>query len=175
MAAQASNADKTIIVGKVSGVYGVKGWVKLFSWTQPKENIADYNPLLLEVKPGQWEAKAVRSAKPHGRTIVAQFEEIDDRNQAEAWVGKRLAINPDQLPDLEEGWYWSELIGLTVISENGQEFGVVSEMQETGANDVLVVGKGADAVLIPFVTGPIVKQVDLDAGTILVDWDAEYL
>ena len=169
------STEKPIIVGEVSGVYGVKGWVKLFSWTQPKENIASFSPLWLEVKPGQWEAKKVTAAKPHGKTIVACFEDIQDRDQAASWIGKRLAIEKDQLPELEEGWYWSDLIGLRVISTEDQTFGVVTAMQETGANDVLVIGKGEGAVLIPFVTGPIVKQVNLDAGTIVVDWDPEFL
>jgi 16S rRNA processing protein RimM len=167
--------DKPIIVGKVSGVHGVKGWIKLFSWTQPRDNIVSYDPLWIELKPGQWQAQKVLQARPQGRTIVAQFEGLDDRDQAAGLIGKRVAIKPEQLPELEEGWYWSELIGLQVVNQAGVELGTVASMQETGANDVLVIGQGAEAVLIPFVTGPIVKQVDVDAGTILVDWDPEYL
>lgn len=167
--------DKPIIVGKISAVHGVKGWVKLFSWTQPKENIASYNPLLIEKTAGQWQAVRVITARPQGRTIVAQLEGLDTREAAEAFIGKRLAIQPDQLPKLDDGWYWSELIGLTVETQEGKVFGAVTAMQETGANDVLVIGQGSEEVLIPFVIGPIVKQVDTDAGKILVDWDPEYL
>lgn len=167
-------SDKPIIVGKISGVYGVKGWVKIYSWTQPRENVASYNPLLLEQKNG-WKAISVKAARPQGRTVVAQLEGVDDRDQAAALIGKQLAIEPSQLPDLEDGWYWSQLIGLTVITEAGVTLGTVTSMQETAANDVLILGQGDDAVLVPFVTGPIVKKVDLDAGHILVDWDPEYL
>lgn len=167
-------SDKPIIVGKISGVYGVKGWVKIYSWTQPRENVASYNPLLLEQRNG-WKAISVKAARPQGRTIVAQLEGVDDRDQAAALVGKQLAIKSSQLPDLEEGWYWSQLIGLKVVTEAGIALGTVTSMQETAANDVLVLGEGDDALLVPFVTGPIVKNVDLDAGQILVDWDPEYL
>lgn len=170
----ASN-DQPIIVGKISGVHGVRGWVKLFSWTQPRENIANYNPLWVEVAPNQWQAHKALAIKPQGRTIVAQFEGLTDRDAATALIGKRVAIKAEQLPALEEGWYWSQLIGLTVLNTEGDTLGTVTEMQETGANDVMVLGQGAEAVLIPFVTGPIVKQVDIEAGTVLVDWNPEYL
>ncbi|MDD9893346.1 MAG: ribosome maturation factor RimM [Gammaproteobacteria bacterium] len=169
------HSDKPIIVGKISGVHGVKGWVKVFSWTQPKENIASYNPLWLEERSGHWRALNVLAIKPQGRTIVAQFEGLDDRDKAAELIGKQLGVQADQLPDLDEGWYWSQLIGLEVMTTDEQSLGTVTEMQETGANDVMIIGKGADAVLIPFVTGPIVKQVDIEAGTILVDWNPEYL
>ena len=167
-------SDKPIIVGKVSGVHGVRGWIKVFSWTQPRENIANYNPLLLEQKDG-WKAIQVKAARSQGRTIVAHLEGIDDRDLAATLIGKKLAIQPSQLPALEEGWYWSQLIGLTVVTEAGVTLGEVTSMQETAANDVLVLGEGDDALLVPFVTGPIVKKVDVEAGQILVDWDPEYL
>lgn len=169
------HSDEKVIVGKVSGVHGVKGWVKLFSWTQPKENITAYNPLWLEDRSGHWRVLNVLEAKPQGRTIVAKFEDLDDRDEAALLIGKHVAIQADQLPILEEGWYWSELIGLEVVSTKGQSLGVVTDMQETGANDVMVLGEGVNELLVPFVTGPIVKEVNVSAGRIQVDWDPEFL
>jgi len=89
--------------------------------------------------------------------------------------GQEIAVRREQLPAAEEGeYYWVDLVGLRVETLDGSELGRVDHLMATGANDVLVV-EGERQRLIPFVTGHIVKDVDLDAGVIRVDWQADYL
>jgi len=166
------SAANPILVGKLSGVYGVKGWVKVFSYTQPKENILGYKDWLLQANE-QWTATKVVAGKVHGKGIIARLEGCDDRDQAAALTGIEIGVRPEQLAQLPENeFYWAELIGLEVVTEDGLAFGKVVKLMETGANDVLVT---ATDCMIPFARPEIVKAVDLDKGEILVDWVNEYI
>ncbi len=169
-------------VGKISGVFGVKGWVKVFSETEPRENILSYSPWLIEVNK-QWQPVKLLNGKKHGKAVIAQLEGVDDRNQAEALQGVRIAIMASQLPETAENeFYWRDLKGLQVVNPAGYEFGKVVDILETGANDVLVVrskvkeqnGKHKE-FLIPYIWQQVILQVDLDAGMLQVDWEPEYL
>lgn len=162
-----------LILGKVSGVYGVKGWVKLFSYTDPREGILDYKHCFLKIK-GQWQATELMQGRKQGKGVVARIEGCDDRDQAYMLIGTEIAITNDQLAELAENeYYWKDLIGLKVINQDGIELGVVSSLMETGANDVLVV-KGERERLIPFTQGATVQQVNLDQKLITVDWDPDF-
>jgi 16S rRNA processing protein RimM len=162
-----------VILGKIAGVYGVRGWVKVISETKPKENIFDYIPWQIKLN-GEWCTVEVIQGKSHGKGLVAQLESYDDRDQARQLVGAEIAIFKHQLPQAEEGeYYWADLIGLNVITLDGKTLGKVDHLLETGANDVLVV-KGEREHLIPFVQGQFILQVDLEAGLIRVDWDPEF-
>ncbi|KUJ72743.1 ribosome maturation factor RimM [Thiomicrospira sp. WB1] len=172
-----AQTDSTpLVIGRIHGIYGVKGWVKVFSHTDPRENILRYTPWLVQVE-GQWRAWPVRSQKVlnGGKTLVAHLEGIDDRDQARALMGAEIAVYPHQLPELEKGYYWCDLIGATVADAAGQTLGVISEMIETGAHDVMRVADASEqtVALIPFVEGTFVKHVDLEAGRIEVDWTDE--
>lgn len=166
-----------IVVGKLGAPYGVRGWVKLQSFTEQIDNLLDYDPWYIGLSSGPkrgWEIAAVTEAKTHGKGLVAKFKGCDDRDCAARMTGQEIAIRRDQLPPTEEGeYYWSDLEGLTVLTLDGVSLGVVDHLLETGANDVLVV-KGDRERLIPYVTGPIVKSVDLAAGTMQVDWDPDF-
>jgi len=160
-------------LGKISGVFGVKGWLKVYANTDRKEDILSYQPWYVERNKVRQPIK-IKAGKPHGKTIIALFEGIDDRNEAETWVGCDIYMPSDQLPRLRNNeYYWSDLIGLSVFSLNGDDFGTIDQMLETGANDVIVV-KGEQERLIPFVWDQVVKTVDLDAGKMIVDWDADF-
>ena len=116
----------------------------------------------------------VDSSHQLGHTLLAKLKGIDDRNQATNLLGAEIAIEPSQLESLSEGeYYWAELIGLRVLDLQGRELGVVDHLLETGAHDVLVL-QGTPEILIPFVTGPIVKTVDVEAGYLRVAWDPDY-
>jgi len=160
-------------LGKISGVFGVKGWLKIYANTDKKEDILSYKPWYVE-RNNVRQAVKIKAGKPHGKTVIAQFEGVDDRNEAERWVGCDIYMAPDQLPTLKKGeFYWSDLIGLTVTSVSGDKFGVINHMLETGANDVIVV-KGERERLIPFVMDQVVKSVDLVERQMVVDWDADF-
>jgi len=171
-------------LGEISGLHGVKGWVKVFSDTQPRENIFSYQPWRLNGSVGQSSVE-ISNWRKQGKTLVAHIVGIDDREQARELIGAVISVPKNVLPELSRGeFYWSQLVGLRIKysdSTRGEvlDLGVVSELIETGANDVLVV-KGDDASvdqterLIPWVFGQYVKDVDLVAGDIIVDWDPDF-
>lgn len=166
-------AAETLVVGKITGVYGIKGWLKVYSWTQPRENIFSY-PRLLLGNEGSWREIELEDGKVQGKNIVVKLSGCDTREQAELLKGKELQVYESDLEDLPDGeYYWRDLIGLNVTNREGQVLGVVTRLFETGANDVLVV-KGDKEHLIPWVQGQFVKEVDLEAGTMNVDWDADF-
>ena len=161
-----------ILIGELSGVYGVKGWVKVFSYTQPKENILVYKHWLLRIEK-QWKTTKVVSAKQHGKGIIGQLEGCEDRDKAASLMGVEVAISAEQLAKLPENeFYWAQLIGLQVVTTTGQALGKVVRMIETGANDVLVTDEDC---MIPFARPEIVKLVDLVESQITVDWVNEYI
>ena len=162
-----------ISVGKISGVFGVKGWVKVFSFTDPRENILTYSPWLLK-KGDESKTVAVIDGQLQGKTIVAQLDGVNDRDQAASLMGWDIFIRQDQLPKTGKNeYYWSELIGLKVETIDGIQLGVVDSLLETGANDVIIV-QGERERVIPFLQGQTIMKIDLDAGIIIVDWDPEF-
>ena len=167
------SGQQHINVGKISGVFGVKGWVKVFSFTDPRENILAYSPWLLK-KGGQAKTVNVVDGQLQGKTIVAQLAGVNDRDQAAGLMGWDVFITRDQLPKAAKGeYYWSELIGLQVETVDGVPLGVVDSLLETGANDVIII-QGERERVIPFLQGQTIIEVDLDAGKIIVDWDPEF-
>lgn len=162
-----------ISVGKISGVFGVKGWVKVFSFTDPRENILTYSPWLLK-KGDETKIVKVIDGQLQGKTIVAQLAGVNDRDQAAGLMGWDIFITRDQLPKAAKGeYYWSELIGLNVETIDGVQLGTVESLLETGANDVIIV-QGERERCLPFLKGQTIINVDLDAGKIIVDWDPEF-
>ena len=165
--------SEMIVVGKIAGVFGVKGWCKIFSHTSPRKNILQYSPWYLK-RNGEWQPVKLLNGRTQGKGIVAQLHGVTDRNAAEALRETEIAIKPAQLPVLEKDeYYWSDLIGLAVTTVEGVALGKVTEMMETGANDVLIVN-GDRERLIPFLQKDVVTEVDIEAGTLTVDWDPEF-
>jgi 16S rRNA processing protein RimM len=165
--------SRRVVVGKVTALFGVKGWVKLLSWTDPREDIVNYPSWQLKLD-GEWRDWEVAEGRPQGKTIIARLKDITDRDQAVMLVGAEIAVRRDQLPPVKPGeYYWDDLIGMEVQLIDGRSLGEVEGMMETGANDVLVV-KGERQRLIPFIRDQVVRDVDMDAGLIQVDWDADF-
>jgi len=185
--------SEKVILGRISGVYGVKGWVKVFSYTDPKEAIVDYSPWFIRAenrKPDRanqavWTEVKLKAGKRHAKTVVAKLENCNDRDQAMAYVGTEIAIDLHQLEQLKEKneFYWRDLIGLRVINQQDIELGTVKSLLETGANDVLVVVSEVDETgtkiesrerLIPWTMDIAIIKVDIEQGVITVDWDADF-
>jgi 16S rRNA processing protein RimM len=160
-----------VTVGKVAGLFGVRGWVRIYSYTRPIENILDFSPWYLRDATG-WSERHLMDGRRHGRGLVAVFEGIDDRNGAHALVGQEIAVRRSQLPPSGPGeFYWQDLVGLEVVNAVGEHLGRVDHLMETGANDVLVV-HGDRERLIPLVPAH-VRRIDPDAGRIEVDWHVD--
>ena len=176
-AGKAKTGAEMVLLGRITGAYGIKGWVKVYSYTQPMQAIADYDTWYLRPPGGEaWRPVRLKQGKRHAKTVVAQLEACDDRNQAESLAGQEIAIRAEQLPALEaeDEFYWRDLIGLRVINAEDVELGVVEGLMETGANDVLVVVTHIDGRrrerLIPWIFGQAIVAVDTGAGVIRVDW-----
>lgn len=166
--------DDTVIVGRIGKRYGVKGWVKLHSFTDPITNILNYQPWLIKDKNNNWREIATEAIKPHGEGIVAKFAEIDSPETAKAFVNIEIAVPRDQLPKLEQNeFYWHDLIGLNVVNQQNEHLGKVSQLLATGANDVLVVD-GDKEYLIPFLFDKFILDVDQTKKQITVDWDTAF-
>jgi 16S rRNA processing protein RimM len=158
-----------VLLGRIVGVFGVKGWVRIESHTRPREAIFGYSPWGLGLKTG-WERRAVLNGEARGKSLVAKIEGIEDRELARELIGTEIAVPRADLPAPEKGEiYWADLVGCSL--EN-QDFGKVTGLLETGANDVLIV-KGEKERLIPY-TDQVVKEVDLDQALIRVDWDIDF-
>lgn len=171
-------STRRVTLGRVAGVYGIKGWVKVVSFSRPAENILDYRRWWIAKGEG-FEARLLEG-RVHGRGLIAQISGVDgqallDRDAAERLVGAEIQVPRDQLPAPGKGqYYWTDLIDLQVCSEQGDVLGTVSEVTSNGAQDVLVVQDGEQERMIPFVHGAIIKSVDLAARRIVADWLPEY-
>lgn len=167
-------SKQRVIIGRVCGIYGVAGWLKVFSYTRPRENIFNFSSLMVGEQ-DKWEEAILLDGKKKGKGLILKLEGLSDRDTARQFIDKDIAVLRDTLPDLKEGeLYWCDLIGLNVVDNSGQQLGTVSEIQETGANDVLVV-EGKERQLIPMVFDRYIIDVDLERSLIVVDWDSGYL
>ncbi|MGL4475360.1 MAG: ribosome maturation factor RimM [Shewanella sp.] len=175
-----SSNQQPIVLGKIGACFGVKGWMKITSYTDSVEGIFDYSPLLL-MQQGEWREVKVVQWRLQGKAVVALLEGINTREEAQALTHSEIAIMPEQMNSLPENeFYWRELIGCTVTNTKGYNMGTVDQILETGSNDVLMVKANAkDAFgkaerLIPFVTEQFILEVDVAAKQITVDWDPDF-
>jgi len=165
--------DSMVTLGKINGVFGVKGWVKVYSYTAEQNSILSYKHWYLQ-QDGQWQKVKLLNGQRQGKGIVANIEGIVDRDQALALQGTLIGTMREALPKLpNDQFYWSDLAGLNVVTVTGQQLGKISHLFETGANDVMVV-KGDRERWLPWLINDVVKLVDLDAGTVQVDWDPDF-
>lgn len=166
-------SDDWIILGRVSGLFGVQGWVRIFSHTEPRQGIINYKPVFLN-RQGEWQSFIIEEGRAHGAGVVLKFAGYDDRDQAAMLIQSDIAIRRLQLPPPAPGeYYWADLAGLQVVTLEGVDLGTVDRVFATGANDVLVV-KGERERLLPFVKGQVVIEVDLEQGMLRVDWDPDF-
>jgi len=162
--------EQPVLLGRVTGLFGVQGWVKVFSFTRPREAILDYDSWFLS-QDGEGQRVKVVEGKQHSKTVIVRLDGVHDRDQAAALIGKDIAISRDDLPKTEAGsYYWADLEGMQVLHRDGTELGEVAYLMETGANDVLVT-KGERERLIPFIADQVILDVDLAKGIITVDWE----
>ena len=171
--AGAGERGQRVPVGRISGIYGVKGWVRVYSYTQPRENILNYSPWLL-YSGRQWRAVEVLEGRRQGAGVIARLAGCEDRDAARGLMETEIAVHRSQLASSgADEYYWVDLIGLRVVNLQGIDLGRVRGLLETGAHDVLVVNNGRER-LIPYVRDAVVTAIDLEAGCLQVDWDADW-
>jgi len=169
-----------LVLGEIGRVHGLKGWLKLISFTSPIENILDYSRFQAKVggRPQELELDEHRRLN---KALLVHFKGYDDPETARLLTGTELTIANEKLPPLERGeFYWHQLQDLRVINQHEQVFGRVSHLLETGANDVLVVKADSESIddrerLIPYLIDSVVIEIDLESQTIRVNWEADYL
>lgn len=165
--------ERRILLGRVLGAFGVRGEVKLHSFTDPIGKSLKYQPWLLVQGEIEQEVKAVRGRET-AKGLVVAFPGIDDRDAAQSLAGAEVWVPRSRLPKANPGeYYWVDLEGLKVVNREGVEFGTVAYLFDTAANDVMVVA-GERERLIPFIPEQFIVDVDFDRGRITVDWDADF-
>ena len=166
--------QRMITVGRLHGAFGVRGEVKLESFTDPLRSIARYQPwILLDARGIERACEGVR-VREGGKGLIATMPGIEDKDAADALRGTEVLVPRSALPPPAEGeFYWVDLEGLRVVNVEGTDFGIVSHLFASGANDVLV-AQGERERMIPFVQPDYIRSVDFEAGVVTVDWDADF-
>ena len=176
----ASHTDDThVVLGKLTSPHGIKGWLKVYSYTNPMDSILEY--------PEWWVRQGetlthmtVLQGSRQGKGLVVQLKGVDDRTAAEGLAQADILMPKEALPELtDDEYYWHELEGLTVFTQSGERLGQVSYLFETGANDVMVVRGDNDAIdkrerLLPFLPDDVIVEISLEDGRMVVDWDPEF-
>jgi len=175
-----SNQTDNVLLGCVGAPYGIKGWMKITTYTDTPASIFDHSPWLVKVG-GKLVEMEVAQWRTHGKGVVCRFDGMDDRDDAVRHTGCEISVKADQLEELgDDDFYWRELIGMEVKNTKGYHFGHVDALMETGSNDVLQVkanardGFGKTERLIPLVDGDVIKSIDRDTRLIEVDWDPDF-
>jgi 16S rRNA processing protein RimM len=165
---------RTVPMGRILGAFGVRGELKVESWSDPPARILKYRPWLLRDARGNVTELADVRGRETAKGVVARVPDVEDRDAAEAMRGVEILVPRDVLPPPAPGeYYWVDLEGLRVRTVDGVDLGTVAHLMPTGANDVMVV-RGDRERVIPFIQPQYVTAVDMDAGTITVDWDPDF-
>lgn len=168
------NNERRILLGRIVGAFGIRGQIKIESWTEPRDAIFRYQPWILRDDSGNEREFSGARGKESGKHLVATFPDVIDRDVVEAMRGTEILVPRSSLPPPKPGeFYWIDLEGFRVVNVDGQDYGTVSHLFSTGANDVLMV-RGERERLVPFVEPDYVKSIDFDAGLITVDWDPDF-
>lgn len=162
-----------IVVGRFGKAFGVLGWIKVISFTTPRENILKFKPWLIQ-KDHLWEEIDFEKGKKHVDSIIVKLPNYNSPEKVRQLTNAKIGVWRKQLPKLKKDeYYWDDLIGLKVINQQGIDLGMVQSLIATGSNDVLVV-IGKRRCLIPYISH-VINKVDLARKIILVDWAEEFL
>ena len=168
-----TDTQQRVAMGYIKGVFGIKGWLKIAADTEYPDSLLDYPEWLLS-KNGKTLNVVLEAGKLVGDELQVKFEGIDDRDQAFALRGYTVEIPRDEFsPAGEDEYYWTDLVGMTVVNKEGITLGTVKNLMETGAHDILVVAKAEGKTLIPFVS-QFIDGVDRENRTITADWGSDY-
>lgn len=166
--------ENQVAVGRFGSPYGVKGWIKIISYTDPIERILDYLPWYIVRGNTKFLLTAVKG-KIHGDNLIVQFKDCQDRDIAKTYTNLEIYIDREQLPPLsDDEYYWVDLIGLQVFNREEEKLGEVVHLFSTGSNDVLIVKDDTGKErYIPYLQN-VILNVDLAKKKLTVDWDATF-
>ena len=160
--------DEFILVASVGKPVGLKGWAKVNSFTRPPENLFNFKNFYLDKK-GKKEILKIDQFSKSGKNYILKVESLNSIEEIEILKNKEIFIKAEDLPKLDEDkFYWKDLIGKEVEHLDGTHIGKVTEILETGSDDVLVIEKDNKKELIPFNFGEVIKEVS--DNLIIVDW-----
>ena len=164
-------SGKKILVGKISNPHGIKGWVKVISFTDPIENILSYKKWTISDNETE-KTYCLEDSRIQGNKIVIKLEGVNNRDDADLLKNLQIEINRSDLPELEENsYYWEDLVDFNVIDIKGNLVGKVDSLFRTGSNDVLVIiNETKERLLVPFIMEEVIKYVDLAKELISIDW-----
>jgi 16S rRNA processing protein RimM len=164
--------DRIVVLGRIGGSFGVQGWVKVSSYTEPPGNILDYEVWQLG-RGGQWQPIGLEAGRVTGKGVLAKLEGIDTPEEARLKVGAEVGVPRSALPPPADGeYYWIDLEGLEARAKDGTVLGRVDHFRSTPGGSVVVI-RGEREHWLPFVRDRIVS-VDLQAGRIVFDWAADW-
>ena len=164
--------SRRVVLGQVGGAFGVQGWVRIQSYTDPPANILKYERWQLG-RAGQWREVEVEDGKETAKGVLAKLVGVETPEDARLATGSEIAVTREELPKPAPGeYYWSDLEGLAAFGQNDQPLGRIEEFRATPAGTVVVI-RGERQHWVPFVKERIVS-VDLDAGRVVLDWDADW-
>lgn len=167
-----------VIVGRLGRPHGIKGWLRVSSFTDPIENLFNYPSWQLGYEDVFTRSIEYEQWLPQGNHLLVKLPGCDTPEQAREFTNLNIAVPRELLPPLaEQDYYWTDLEGLKVICQEDQqqgqsELGIIDHLFATGSNDVMVV-KGDKERLIPFIKS-VVLEVNLAQGYLLVDWDKDF-
>lgn len=170
---------RPVLLGRIHGLFGVRGWLKIYSYTAPPANILDYPRWQLRQDDGEWRPMRLIDGRSRGKGLIAQLAPVDgaplsDRDAAAALLGADIAVARADLPEPPPGEvYWVDLIDCRVETLQGTVLGRVTDMMDTGAYPVMVI-VGEHQHLVPLVRGPVVQHIDTDEGRVTIDWDPDF-
>ena len=165
--------DDLVVMGYISGAFGIRGWVNVVADTEFADSLFDYKTWWIG-RDGVFRPYTLAEGNVQPKKLAARLEGLNDRDLAAAFKGSQVAVPRSLMPPAEaDEYYWADMIGLPVVNTLGEHLGVVDRLFETGANDVLVARDGEVERLLPFVK-QVVLKVELEAKLITVDWGLDY-
>ena len=168
-----TDLENPVLLGKVNGLHGVNGWVKIFSHTEPRQQIFTYKSWAIKFS-DSWKSLHVLDWRGDGKILTAQLDGYTDRDQSAKLIGLDIAVDRSEFPPSSDGsYYWIDLIGMDVLTESGEALGKIDHLFSTGANDVVVV-KSERERLLPWVMDEVIKKVDFNNRQLIVDWDPDF-
>lgn len=160
--------DELIAVGKISGTHGIRGHLKVFSYSGNIESLQSTDIVFLKGKNGLLQEHRIKGVSAHAGGFILALDEFDNINQVLPLVGSELCLKRSQLPEpAEDEYYWRDLMGLTVVTDRGLELGRIADIFETGSSDIYVVRSADKEYLIPAIAD-VIAQVDIPGNRMVI-------